>query len=104
MHVINILLLAKRKRIARRWRSTIFKKCDLQVTFPASYKVRTHTCTKCRVHSRYELIKHATSVYIVREQLRRHQPLVHMLARSKYFPIRVVRALFHTRVFFKSVP
>ena len=54
-----------------------------------------------RVHSRYELIKHATSVYIVREQLRRHQPLVHTLARSEYFPIRVVHVLFHTRVLFK---
>ena len=41
------------------------------------------------------------SVYIVHNQLRRHQPLVDMLARSKYFPICVVHALFHTRVFFK---
>ena len=46
-------------------------------------------------------IKHATGVYIVCEQLRRHQPLVHTLARNEYFPIRVVRALFHTRVLFK---
>ena len=50
------------------------------------------------MHSCYELIKHATSVYIIREELRRHQPLVHTLACSEYFPIRVVRALFHTRV------
>ena len=60
-----------------------------------------HTCATCQVHSHYELIKHATIVHIVREQLRCHQPLVHMLARSEYFPIRVVRALFHMRVFFK---
>ena len=91
--MINILLLTKGKRIAHRQRSAIFKKWELQVPFPASYKV--HTYATCRVHSCYELIKHATSVYIVREQLRCHQPLVHVLARS---PIRVVRALFHTRV------
>ena len=113
MHVINILLLTKRKRIPHRqhYDSTIFKKWDLQVTFPASYKVRTyvtaciHTCATCQVHSRYELIKHAMSVYIVREQLRHHQPLVHTLACSEYFPIRVVRALFHTQVFFiRAIP
>ena len=63
-----------------------------------------HTCATCQVHSRYELIKHTTSVYIFREQLRRHQPLVHMLARSEYFSVRVVCALFHTRAFFKFVP
>ena len=69
---------------------------------PASYKVHTyvtaciHTCTTFQVHSRYELIKHAMSVHIVCEQLRRHQTLVHTLAHSKYFPIRVVCALFHT--------
>ena len=50
MHVINILLLTKRKRMACRQRSTIFKKWDLQVKFPAIYKVHTyvtafiHTC------------------------------------------------------------
>ena len=105
--IINILLLTKEKSIARRRRSTIFKKWDLQVTFPASYKVHTyvtsciHTCTTCRVHSHYELIKHAMSVSIVREHLRRYQPLVQMLARSKYFPIRVVHALFHMYVFFE---
>ena len=68
---------------------------------PASYKVHTyvtaciHTCVTCRLHSHYELIKHTTSVYIVREQLRRHQPLVHMLACSEYFLICVVHMLFH---------
>ena len=36
-HVINILLLTKRKSMTRRWRSIIFKKVDLQVTFPAIY-------------------------------------------------------------------
>ena len=30
-----------------------------------------------------------------------HQPVVDKLAHSKDFPIRVVRALFYTRVFFK---
>ena len=87
-----------------------FKKRDLQVIFPAIFKVRTYvqyvtaciyTSAMCRVHSCCDLIKPATSVYIVREQLIHHQSVVHMLARSKDFPIRVVRALFHTRVFFK---
>ena len=101
--MINILLLTKRIRIAC---STIFKKWGLQVTFPVSYNLHTyvtaciHTCTTCRVHSHYKLIKHATSVYIICEQLRCHQLLVHTLACSEY-PIRVVRALFHTRVLFK---
>ena len=105
--MINILLLTKGKRIARRLCNTIFMKWDLQVTFPASYRVHVyataciHTCATCRVHSCYELIKHATSVYIVHEQLRHHQLLVHTVAHSKYFPICVVRVLFHTRVFFK---
>ena len=60
-----------------------------------------HSCATCRVHSRYELIKLSTSVYIVHEQLRRYQPLVHMLARSEDLPVRVVRVLFHTLVFLK---
>ena len=60
-----------------------------------------HTSATCQVHSCCELIKLATSVYIVCGQLRHHQPLVHMLARSKDFPIDVVHALVisHTSVF-----
>ena len=38
-------------------------------------------------------MKPSTSVYIVHKQLRRRQPLVHMLACSEYFPVRVVRVL-----------
>ena len=95
--------------MVRRRRSTIFKKWDLQVTFPAIYKVHTYvtaciyTSTTCRVHSRCELIKPTMSVDIVREQLIRHQPVVRTLARSKDFPICVVCALFHMRVFFKFI-
>ena len=54
-----------------------------------------------QVYLRCKLIKPAMSVYIVREQLIRHQPVVHMLARNEDYPIRVVRALFYTQVFFK---
>ena len=50
-HVINILLLTKRKRMARRRCSTIFKKWDLQVTLPAIYKVHTYV-TACIPYSR----------------------------------------------------
>ena len=103
MHMINIVLLTKRKIIAHRRHSTIFRKWDFQVTLPASYKVHTYVIACIHTYMRhvlsdshYELINHVTSVYIVREQLRRHQPLVHMLARSEYFSIRVVHALFHT--------
>ena len=53
------------------------------------------------MHLHCGLIKPATSVYIVREQLISHQPVMRMLACSKDFPIRVVCILFHTRVFFK---
>ena len=53
------------------------------------------SCAMCQVHSWYELIKPAMSVYIVRKQLKRHQPLVHTLAHSEDFPVHVVRALFH---------
>ena len=55
-HVINILLLTKRKRMECRWRSIIFKKVDLQVTFPAIYICNSlyiymcHTSVSCRVH------------------------------------------------------
>ena len=94
--------------MARRRRSTIFKKWDLQATFPcylqgtcvrnSLYIYKRHASATCRVHSRCELIKPTTSVYIVCEQLIRHQPVVHMLACSEDFRIRVVRALFHTRV------
>ena len=84
--------------------NTTFKKWDLQVTFFAIYKVHTYAkhlmSATCRMHSRCELIKPATSVYIVREQLICHQPVMHMLAHS-VFPICVVRALLHTHVFFK---
>ena len=68
-HVMNVLLLTKRKRMAHRRRSTIFKKWDLQVTFPAIYKVHTYvtvciyTCI-CHVSSALTLqVKPATSVY-----------------------------------------
>ena len=37
-------------------------------------------------------IMSATSVYIVREQLRHHQPIMHTLACSESFPICVVHA------------
>ena len=49
--------------------TAIFKKWDLQVTFPVKC---IHTCAMCRVHSHYEFIKPAMSVYIVREQFRHH--------------------------------
>ena len=39
------------------------------------------------------------NVYIVCEQLTHHQPVEHMLAHSKDVPVRVMRALFHTRMF-----
>ena len=60
-----------------------------------------HTYATYQVYSRYELIKTATSVYIVHKQLRHHQPLVYTPARSEYFPVRLVPALFHTQVFLK---
>ena len=60
-----------------------------------------HTNNMCQVYSHYELIKPAVSIYIVHEQLRRYQPVVHLLACSEDFPICVVHALFHTSVFFK---
>ena len=41
-HMINILLLTKRKRMVHRQCST---KWDLQLTFPASYKVHTYVTT-----------------------------------------------------------
>ena len=56
----------------------------------------SHASTMCRVHSRCKLIKASMSVYIVYEQLIRHQPVVWMLARSEDFSICVVCALFHT--------
>ena len=54
-----------------------------------------HTSATCRVHSCCELIKPATSVYIVCEQLICHQPVLCTLALSKDFPIHVAHALFH---------
>ena len=74
--------------------STIVKKWDLRITFPAIYKVHTyirnnlyiymyHASTACQVHSCCELIKPTMSVYIVREQLISHQPVVHTIAQSK---------------------
>ena len=45
-HLINILSLTKKKGMARRRRSTIFKKWDLQVTFPAIYREQTYV-TAC---------------------------------------------------------
>ena len=44
---------------------------------------------------------HTTSVYIAREQFRRHQTVERTQARSEDFHIRVVRTLLHTRVFMK---
>ena len=60
-----------------------------------------HTSNTCRVPSCCELIKPTISVYIVREQLICHQPVMRMLAHSEDFPIHVVHALFHTQAFFK---
>ena len=62
-HVIDILLLTKIKRMARRSVVLFINKWDLQITFPAIYKVHSyirnslyiHTCTTCRVHSHCEL-------------------------------------------------
>ena len=54
----------------------------------------------CPVHSYCELIKPATSVYIVQEQFKRHRPVVHTLVYVAKIS-HVVRALFDTRVFFK---
>ena len=105
--VISILLLTERKTMARRRHSTIFKKWNWQIKFPASYKIIMHVkacihrCAMYRVHSHRELIKPAMRFYIIREQLRHHQPLVHTLAHSEHFPVRVVRAVFHIQVFLK---
>ena len=61
-----------------------------------------HMSATCQMHLHCELIKPAASVYIVHEHLIHHQPVVHVLACSEDFPIRVVLALFHMQVFFKS--
>ena len=47
------------------------------------------------------MLQVTTSVYIVCEQLRCHQPLVYMLARSKHFPVHVVCLLFRVTSFLK---
>ena len=56
-----------------------------------------HTCATYQVHSYYELFM---SVYIVCEQSRGHQPVVHMLACSEYYFVRVrsVCAISHAGV------
>ena len=53
------------------------------------------------MYTHCELINPAMSVYIVCKQPIHHQPVVHTLACSKDFHICVLRALFHTHVFFK---
>ena len=105
--MIKILLLTKRKRIAHRWCSTIFKKWDLQVTFPASYKAHTyitaciHTCTMCQVHSRYKLIKHATSVYVYCPQAIEMSSTSSIHASSQRIYSYSYSACTHTQIFFK---
>ena len=106
--MINTFYYPREKEWLIRWRSTIFKKWDSQVTFFASYKVAIYVHNSLYTfvnhvlcHSCYELIKPAMSVYIVCEQLKRHQPLVHTLALSEDFPVCVVHALLHTHAFLK---
>ena len=47
------------------------------------------------------LFRLATSNFTLRRQLRRHQVLVRLQARNKFFAVRVVFVQWHTRVFFK---
>ena len=102
--MINILLLTKRK-MACTCRSTIFKKWDLQVLF--TKYIHTYVTACIYTYMRHvssaltSRVKSATSVYIACKQLIHHQPVVHTLARSEDFPVRVVRVLFHTQVLFK---
>ena len=57
------------------------------------------TCVECTHVTSSKL---AMSVYVFREQLRHHQPLVYMLACSKYFAVHVVCVLFYMQVFKSS--
>ena len=47
------------------------------------------------------LFRLATSNFTLRGQLRRHQVLMRLQARNKFFAVRVVRVQWRTRVFFK---
>ena len=54
---------------------------------------------ECGFHDKeFQFLCHfgkSSHIYIVCEQSKCHQPLVHMLSCDKYFPLHVVRALFH---------
>ena len=105
--VIHILLLTNRKRMECRRYSTIFNSgkipCYLQGTYVCN---SLYPCTTLAPHVECThvvsyVIKPTMSVYIVHEQLRHHQLVVHTLARSEDLPIHVVHALFHMQVLFK---
>ena len=96
MHVINVLLLTKRKRMTCRWHSTMYlQEMGLAGNNP-HYLQGTHihnslciymryASATCQIHSHCQLIKPTTSVYIVHKKLIHHQLVVHMLARNKGF-------------------
>ena len=93
----------------------------LQATFPASYKVDTHAAmcltdgiyasvdsmcgTVEGIHIRSSFTKTyyklVMSVFILHEQLRHYQFLVHSLTHNKYFDGHVVHMPLYTQIFSK---